>query len=400
MTTFIEPVDAQKYFLSLPNPENVWLNYNNGVYNFEEKEESPGDEIISIEEIGYSEENYVYDIETEDGTFHAGVGSMIVKNTDSIYTVFKIKNQDKMGKEELLNKIWDVSEECAKRISDTFKKPIELELEKQMWPLYLYGKKRYSCLYYEKKKDGTFSSKIDLKGVQTVRRDNCQLVKSICNPIFDKLLYDQDTEGAMDIARKWIKELLNNKVNIKEFILSKSLKSSYKETNKNGRALPKPAHWFLAEKLKKRDPMTAPKGGDRVPYIFIENKDKNALQSDRVENPEYILAHPETCVPDVMYYLDRQIESPLFTIFEVLVKDKNGNIFTRKIMNDGKEVISKECKEAITSLLWGEAKRKKMNQIKGNNEITNWFKPATKSDTKVCRVIDEESTIKAACKGK
>src|SRR5690606_17723157 len=32
--------------------------------------------------------DYVYDLETESGTFQAGIGQMIVKNTDSIFIVF------------------------------------------------------------------------------------------------------------------------------------------------------------------------------------------------------------------------------------------------------------------------------------------------------------------------
>ncbi len=37
---------------------------------------------MEINDLGYVDD-YVYDLETEVGHFHAGVGSMIVKNTDS-----------------------------------------------------------------------------------------------------------------------------------------------------------------------------------------------------------------------------------------------------------------------------------------------------------------------------
>lgn len=242
-----------------------------------------------------------------------------------------------------------------------------------MWPLFLYGKKRYSCLYYEQQKDKSFTCKKDFKGIQIVRRDNCQLVKTVCNPIFDKLLYDMDLDGAKDIARNWIKKLLDNKVDIDELVLSKSLKSHYKDTNKAGNKLSKPAHWFLAEKMRKRDPMTAPKPGDRCQYIFIENPDKNALQQDRVEDPDYAKDHPDECKPDVLYYLEKQLASPLYTIFELLVKDRNGKLFPKKIKNDGKTETSKECKKEIERLLWKRAKIKKENKLKGNREISDFF---------------------------
>ena len=61
--------------------------------------------------------------------------------------------------------------------------------------------------------------------------------------------------------------------------------------------------------------------------MFIENSDKNALQADRVENPIYAAKHPDTCKPDVLYYLERQLQSPLITLFELIVTDKNGKKF-------------------------------------------------------------------------
>jgi DNA polymerase elongation subunit (family B) len=310
---------------------------------------------------------------------------VIYGDTDSIYTEFTLKNMDKMTKEEKLNKIWDVASECADRISETFQDPIELENEKTMWPLYLYGKKRYANLYYEKQRDGTFSCKKDFKGIQVVRRDNCEYVKSVCNPIFDKLLYDQDIDGAKDIARKMIKDLLDNKVEIEELVLSKSLKSKYKDTNVKGNKLSKPAHWFLAKKMKERDPGTAPLPGSRVQYLFVENKDKNALQADRVEDPEYAKEHSKECKPDVMYYLDKQLASPLYTIFEVIILDpKTGKVFPKKIKNDGKEETSKDCKTEIERLLWKRIKQDKLNELDGNQDITKWFTPAKK------KTIDED----------
>ena len=53
---------------------------------------------------------------------------VIYGDTDSIYTKFTLPGQEKMNKEELLDRIWDVSGECAYRISETFQKPIDLEL--------------------------------------------------------------------------------------------------------------------------------------------------------------------------------------------------------------------------------------------------------------------------------
>jgi len=246
-----------------------------------------------------------------------------------------------------------------------------------MYPCLLFSKKRYVNRYWEEKFDKEKNIKyiadkgIDAKGIQLVRRDNCKYVKIISNPILKKIMYEKDIPGAENIARKMIKDLLNGKVSIDNLVITKSLKSVYPDFNINGRKITKPAHWFLSQKMKERDPNDYPKAGDRVPYIFIENKDRNALQSDRVEDPEY--AKKNDIKPDVLYYLDKQIISPLETLFSVLVKDKNGEIFPVKYNNKGEMKITKECKQEIGRRLYHNAKRRKENQLKGQMEITSWF---------------------------
>ena len=69
---------------------------------------------------------------------------------------------------------------------------------------------------------------IDCKGIQVVRRDNCPLVKDICNPVLDKIMYDKDIPGAEKIAADGVKKLLENKVPIEKLVLSKTLKKGYR----------------------------------------------------------------------------------------------------------------------------------------------------------------------------
>ena len=127
-------------------------------------------------------------------------------------------------------------------------------------------------------------------------------------------------------------------------------------------------HVGLVKRMYKRDPMTAPQPGERVQYMFIENSDKNALQADRVENPIYAAKNPGICKPDVLYYLERQLQSPLITLFELIVTDKNGKKFPDT--PEGKRAAERE----VARRLWKEAKRKKINSLNGNQDIRNFFK--------------------------
>jgi hypothetical protein len=306
--------------------------------------------------------DFVYDLETNAGRFQAGIGSMIVKNTDSIYALFKFPNQDTIDKETLLDMNWDTAFECCERISNTFIRPIDLEMEKIMWPLYLYGKKRYTCKIYERvydKKTSTnsFKSHNDYKGIQVVRRDNCNLVQTISNPVLECLLDNNDIPGAISVVKEYTEKLFKKELDINEFVLSKSLKKSYPKENKNGRAMKPPGHFQLQQKMIKREVMDPPQAGDRIPFVYIKVADKNATGGERMESPQHVIDHPGECKIDNMFYLDKQLTSPMYTIFEVLVKNEDGLMFPRKITIDkktGKKTteISKECKHAINKLLF------------------------------------------------
>merc|ERR1712155_59409 len=60
--------------------------------------------------------------------------------------------------------------EAANKVSEKFVKPIKLEFEKVYFPYLLINKKRYAGLYFTKAETW---DKIDCKGIETVRRDNC-----------------------------------------------------------------------------------------------------------------------------------------------------------------------------------------------------------------------------------
>lgn len=329
-------------------------------------------EIVSVQEIGTTDD-FVYDLENDDGTYVCGKSRIVVHqscscfnklaatarvkygDTDSIYTQFTIPGQEDMGKREKLDAMWSLALECSGRISETFIKPVELETEYILWPLYLYGKKRYACKCYEYKKDkDVFENENNFKGIKTVRRDNCKLVKTICKPVYKKLLDENNIQGAIEIIREWITKLLKNEVEIDEFVLSMTYNSHYKTITSNGIKKDLPGHVKLCHRMEERGVVDVPKVGDRVPFVYVEVEDKKAKGADRMEDPNYVKENPEKAKIDPIYYLERQIASPLYTIFEIIVRDENGNIYPRKVMKDGTMKISKECKEAISKLLWND----------------------------------------------
>lgn len=99
-----------------------------------------------------------------------------------------------------------------------------------------------------------------------------------------------------------------------------------KELTKNDYAA-KQAHVELAQKMKKRDPGTAPKLGDRVPYVIC-SATKGTPAYMKAEDPIYVL---ENNVPiDFNYYLENQLSKPLLRIFEPILGEKAESILLSK----------------------------------------------------------------------
>lgn len=88
-----------------------------------------------------------------------------------------------------------IGAEAAKYVTTFFVKPINLEFEKIYFPYLLISKKRYAGLYWT---NPDKYDKLDAKGIETVRRDNCKLVSDVIDTSLRKLLIDRDVDGAQE----------------------------------------------------------------------------------------------------------------------------------------------------------------------------------------------------------
>ncbi|GAA5899920.1 hypothetical protein JCM6882_007002 [Rhodosporidiobolus microsporus] len=202
--------------------------------------------------------------------------------------------------------------EAAEYVTSKFIKPIKLEFEKVYFPYLLISKKRYAGLYWTRPEK---YDKMDTKGIETVRRDNCRLVVTVIDTCLRKMLIERDVKGAEDYAKQVISDLLQNKVDLSQLVITKALaKSDYAA---------KQAHVELAERMKKRDAGSAPAMGDRVAYVIIKGT-KDARAYEKSEDPLYVL---ENNIPiDTKYYLENQLSKPLMRIFEPILGEKASSL--------------------------------------------------------------------------
>lgn len=210
--------------------------------------------------------------------------------------------------------------QAATKISESFIKPIKLEFEKVYYPYLLINKKRYAGLYWTRPDK---FDKMDCKGIETVRRDNCPLVANLISMCLQKILIDRDPQAAVDHAKSVISDLLCNRVDISNLIITKELTKTEKDYSA------KQAHVELANRMAKRDAGSAPKLGDRVPFVIVAAS-KGTPAYMKSEDPLYVL---ENNIPiDTQYYLDNQLSKPLTRIFEPIFKEKTESVLLRKFV--------------------------------------------------------------------
>ena len=266
---------------------------------------------------------FVEDHYTKDNGYeHDAV--VVYGDTDSVMVKF--------GDMEM-EKVFKLSEDAAEKCSALFPHPILLEFEKVYYPYLLMNKKRYAGLMWTNMEKYDY---MDTKGLETVRRDNCQLVRDVIQTSLNKILIGKNVEGAKHYVKKQISDLLQNKMDISRLVITKSLNKGAEYAlgigGKKEDYKMKAAHVELAARMKKRDAGSAPQMGDRVPYVMTQGI-KGAPAYDRGEDPIYVL---ENSIPiDSKWYLTNQLEKPLTRIFEPIIDNVQGELLsgdhTRKI---------------------------------------------------------------------
>ena len=262
-------------------------------------------------------EGYVYDLTTENHHFAAGSGNLIVHNTDSVFFTFNLENPEtgeKVKGKPALEMTIEIAQDAANLCTKYLKPPMALAYEKTLMPFMLLSKKRYVGMLYEEDPN---KGKLKFMGLVLKRRDNCDLVKDVYGGVLDYLM-KEDLIGARGFLDKSLQDLIDGKVPMDKLAITKALRGDYKNPQQI-------AHRVLADRIGKRDPGNKPKSGDRIKYIYIVNPDKNALQGDKIETPDFIIQNKLSI--DYTHYITNQLMKPLQQLFglaivQILESDK------------------------------------------------------------------------------
>lgn len=133
---------------------------------------------------------------------HYPGSDVIYGDTDSVMIKFGVKT---------VKEAIDLGYEAAPEVSKLFPPPVKLEFEKVYFPYLLMNKKRYAGLWWTNPDKW---DKLDAKGIESVRRDNCLLVRNLVSNCLNKILIDRNVEDAIQYVKNTISDLLQNKLDI------------------------------------------------------------------------------------------------------------------------------------------------------------------------------------------
>ena len=325
-----------------------------------------------------SEDEYVYDLETEHGVFACGVGKIEIFNTDSAFFSFNLEDLEgnKIKGKRALELTIELAIEAGKVATKFLKEPHDLEYEKTFMPFCLLSKKRYVGMLYEHDPN---KCKRKSMGIVLKRRDNAPIVKDIYGGIIDILMNEQSIEKAVSFTKDFLGDIVNEKFQLEKLIVSKSLRNFYKNPDSI-------AHKVLADRIGKRDPGNKPSTGSRIPYVYIQTKGKVKLQGDRIENPDYVKKHKLKL--DYQFYITNQIMKPVQQVFGLVLNqikefdtmkneyNRQCRIIENKFKGDKIKIKKKRDElnnKYVKKIIFENSLRKATNMKNNQNTIKSFF---------------------------
>jgi DNA polymerase elongation subunit (family B) len=220
-------------------------------------------------------------------------------------------------------------------------------------------------------------------GIVLKRRDNAPIVKDIYVGIIDILMKQQNIPSAIQFLNSCLQNIVEEKYPMDKLIITKSLRSGYK----NPQSI---AHKVLADRITARDPGNKPSSGDRIPFVYINQPNKKALQGEKIETPTYIMENRLKI--DYSFYITNQIMKPVQQVFALVLEkiwemqNKKSKLAhfkkemesLRKMYQDDEDKLETKVEQLrnkeVKALLFDKYLRETNNEKEGNQSLTKFFK--------------------------
>ncbi|XP_071994025.1 DNA polymerase alpha catalytic subunit [Engystomops pustulosus] len=228
---------------------------------------------------------------------------VIYGDTDSIMINTNCNNLDEVFK--LGNKV-------KSEINKSYKL-LEIDIDGVFKSLLLLKKKKYAALIVEPTADGKYITKQELKGLDIVRRDWCELAKMAGNYVISQILSDQPRDTIVENIQKKLMEIGENVINgivpISQYEINKALtKDPQDYPDKKSLPHVHVALWINSQGGRKM------KAGDTVSYVICQDG-SNLSASQRAYAPEQLQKQDNLSI-DTQYYLSQQVHPVVSRICE------------------------------------------------------------------------------------
>ena len=279
-------------------------------------------------------------------------GRVVYGDTDSVFVRLPLTEAEMVVTVDAVARASEMSVALAERVNTTLRAPKKIEFEKVFSTMLLLSKKRYAGLKYEAGfKFGAAAPPIDVKGLQSVRRDGSPLVRNLVRDVIRSILESGSETDAAALVRRRLLDIVDDKLPLEEYAVRKTLRKamhdcchpmhpselrriraqaglppaadehqplSYAEQDQAILAkVPLPwrmrvrlPHVMLAWRMRLKDPGSAPVPGESITYVLTNNGGGKCFE--KVETLETVRARH---IPvDRAYYL-KSLQVPVNNIF-------------------------------------------------------------------------------------
>ena len=313
--------------------------------------------ILSIEKLGKTT-GYVYDFETESHHFAAGVGKMVVHNTDSLYitcpdSCFSALNKkyytQQLTKEEYSTKLVEKTFKVIEIIKDEVNKVLftdnktsylKMAYEEVLYPVVFLAKKKYYGIPHEgvvnfKPKD------LFIRGLEVKKRGVSELLRKVCLEIMWDSCSLENTFNIRELIENKIYHVFNNKWDINDFVQTAVWKPEKQNITINvfvehmrnqGKRLPEPYERFKFVVIKK------------YPYKYdLKGRQVELKKGDKIEYLE--TAIEENLEIDLNYYFEGELTGQFARLISY---DSEFEEYIDDVLDDDKTF--KNCQKYILEL--------------------------------------------------
>jgi len=386
----LSAIKAQEIYLALTSLRYVIkIEVNNNIYKLtrlktlNNKIINEKYQITKIEYVGNTSQ-YVYDLETESHHFAAGIGKLVVHNTDSLYISCPKEYYTDKDKEYYTNQIskekyntdlilitFKAIEDIKVKVNeylykDNGTKYLKMSYEEVLYPLAFLSKKKYFGIPHEnipnfKPKD------LFIRGLEVKKRGVSEILKIICMDLMWKAMDLENTKSLRELTLIKVKEIFTKKWNLEDFIQTGVWKPEKKNITINS----------FAERMKDEG-KTIPTPGERFNYVIIKKypfkydfkgRQLPLKKADKMEYTDVVEKNNYDI--DLKYYFDKQLTGQFARLISY---DKEFEVFVNNPETDQLDIDDDKtlnnCKKYILQL----ADKHGNNYVDRNKVFKNIYK--------------------------